>query len=72
MGCEFAIDDFGTGFSSFSHIKHLPYGLIKIDGEFVRGVSESSQDRAVVEAIVHLARPDPSVRGRDVAPPCET
>ena len=56
MGCEFAIDDFGTGFSSFTHIKHLPYGLIKIDGEFVRGVSESSQDRAVVEAIVHLAR----------------
>ncbi len=56
LGCGFALDDFGTGFGSFTHIKHLPYDTIKIDGDFVRGVTGSRQDRAVVEAMVHVAQ----------------
>jgi EAL domain-containing protein (putative c-di-GMP-specific phosphodiesterase class I) len=56
LGCEFALDDFGTGFGSFTHVKHLPYGIIKIDGDFIAGLKGSTRDRAVVEALVHLAR----------------
>ncbi|MEI2702030.1 MAG: EAL domain-containing protein [Baekduia sp.] len=56
LGCAFALDDFGTGFGSFTHVKHLPYGIIKIDGDFIGGLATSTRDRAVVEALVHLAR----------------
>lgn len=55
LGCGFALDDFGTGFASFSQLKHLPYGFLKIDGDFVRNATASAQDRAVIEALVHVA-----------------
>jgi EAL domain-containing protein (putative c-di-GMP-specific phosphodiesterase class I) len=56
LGCEFALDDFGTGFASFTYLKQLPVHYLKIDIEFVRNVTRSTQDRSVVKAIVALAR----------------
>jgi diguanylate cyclase (GGDEF)-like protein/PAS domain S-box-containing protein len=56
LGCLLALDDFGTGFASFSYLKHLQFDLLKIDGEFVRGLRENRTDRLVVEAMVAIAR----------------
>ena len=56
LGCGFALDDFGTGFGSFIHLKQLPYGYIKIDGEFVRAMTHNNNDRLLVEALVILAQ----------------
>jgi diguanylate cyclase (GGDEF)-like protein/PAS domain S-box-containing protein len=56
LGCRFALDDFGAGFGSFHYVKHLPVDYVKIDGDFVRNVVESSTDQSVVKAIVQLAR----------------
>ena len=54
-GCRFALDDFGSGFSSFHHLRHLPVDFVKIDGQFVRGMVQNPDDRAIVMSINDIA-----------------
>jgi EAL domain-containing protein (putative c-di-GMP-specific phosphodiesterase class I) len=56
LGCRFALDDFGAGFGSFHYVKYLPIDYVKIDGDFVRNLADSTMDQSVVKAIVQLAR----------------
>ena len=56
MGCQFALDDFGTGMSSFEYFRELPVDKVKIDGAFIRGLDPSSQNYAIVKAIVSIAQ----------------
>ncbi|MCW2985318.1 MAG: hypothetical protein JWR63_2888 [Conexibacter sp.] len=56
LGCLLALDDFGAGFASFAYLKHLRFDVLKIDGEFVRGLRDNPTDRLVVEAVVAIAR----------------
>ena len=55
IGVTFSMDDFGTGFSSLSYLKRLPFDQIKIDKTFVRDVSQSMNDAAIVETIIAMA-----------------
>jgi len=56
LGCAVALDDFGVGFGSFSHLKHLPFRYLKIDGDFIRGLPASPRDQLLVRALVEMAR----------------
>ena len=55
FGCEVAIDDYGTGFGPFSYLKHMPFDLIKIDGDFVRDLPRNDADQLTVRALVQIA-----------------
>ena len=56
FGCEVAIDDYGVGFGPFYYLKHLPFDLIKIDGDFIRDLPRNDADQLTVKAIVDIAR----------------
>jgi EAL domain-containing protein (putative c-di-GMP-specific phosphodiesterase class I) len=56
LGCAIALDDFGAGFGSFQYLKQLPFRHLKIDGDFIRGLPDSTHDQLVVEALVGVVR----------------
>ncbi len=55
IGCRFALDDFGAGFGSFYYLKHLPFDVLKIDGEFVKNATANETDRLVISAVSGIA-----------------
>jgi diguanylate cyclase (GGDEF)-like protein/PAS domain S-box-containing protein len=56
LGVRVALDDFGLGYSSLTHLKALPVDVVKVDRSFVADLVRSTEDRAVVEAVLTLAR----------------
>jgi EAL domain-containing protein (putative c-di-GMP-specific phosphodiesterase class I) len=50
-----AIDDFGIGSSELKMLCDHSVDYVKIDGHFVRGISENRRKRLVVTAIANLA-----------------
>jgi diguanylate cyclase (GGDEF)-like protein len=55
LGCRVAIDDFGAGYTSFKNLKHLAVDMVKIDGAFVKNLSETASDRVFIKTMVELA-----------------
>jgi diguanylate cyclase (GGDEF)-like protein len=55
-GCKFSLDDFGAGLSSFSYLKNFKVDTLKIDGGFIRDITENRISESMVAAITQVAK----------------
>ena len=55
-GIRLVLDDFGTANSSFSYLLSFPFAQIKIDKSFVWALSTDASAKAIVEAMLGIAR----------------
>ncbi len=56
LGANVTIDDFGTGYSSLGYIRHYNVNALKIDRSFLSGITDASQDLAIVRAVITMCR----------------
>ncbi|SMO54565.1 EAL domain-containing protein [Ruegeria faecimaris] len=55
-GVAFALDDFGASNFYFRHFREFLFDAAKIDGQFIRGISENPDNQALVRALIAVAR----------------
>lgn len=55
-GVQLSLDDFGTGYSSLHYLREYPIDKIKIDQSFIKNSMFDSNDMAIVQTIISMAR----------------
>ncbi|WP_417261260.1 EAL domain-containing protein [Celeribacter sp.] len=56
MGISFALDDFGAGYTAFRYLKEFYFDIVKIDGEFIRGIASNPDNQVLTQALVSVAK----------------
>ena len=56
LGVSIALDDFGTGYSALSYLRKFPLDKIKIDRSFVTDIATRSDQVAIIQAVLSIAR----------------
>lgn len=55
-GICFAMDDFGAGFTAIRYFKDFYFDVLKLDGQFVRNLSQDPDNQCVIRALVSIAQ----------------
>lgn len=55
-GCLISLDDFGAGLSSFAYLKNFNVDTLKIDGGFIRDITDNRISESMVAAITQVAK----------------
>lgn len=50
-GVNVALDDFGVGFSSFTYLKMLPLTYVKLDGSYIKNITQNADDQVFVKSL---------------------
>lgn len=55
-GITFALDDFGAGYTSFRYLRDFYFDILKIDGQFIRGIHGNPDNQVLTEALLSVGR----------------
>jgi len=55
-GISFALDNFGSGSTSFRSLQEFYFDLVKIDGQFIRGIAENPDNQVLTAALLAVSR----------------
>lgn len=56
QGICFAMDDFGAGYTAIRYFKDFYFDILKVDGQFIRGIAQNPDNRALTNALISIAR----------------
>ncbi len=56
QGICFAMDDFGAGYTALRYFKEFCFDIIKIDGQFIQGIAQDSDNQAMTSAMISIAQ----------------
>lgn len=54
-GVCFALDNYGSGNTAIRYFKDFYFDILKIDGQFVRGIAKNPDNRAITAALLSVA-----------------
>lgn len=55
-GISFALDDFGAGFTAFRYLRDFFFDILKIDSQFIKGISGDLDNQVLTKALISIGR----------------
>lgn len=55
-GICFALDDFGSGYTALRYFKDFYFDILKIDGQFIRGISSDADNLVLAQAMISIGK----------------
>lgn len=55
-GISFALDDFGAGYTAFRFFRDFQFDIVKIDGQFIRGIHANPDNQVLTNALIAIAQ----------------
>jgi len=55
-GIAFSLDDFGAGTTALRYLREFYFDILKIDGQFIRGIADNVDNQVLAAAMIAIAR----------------
>lgn len=55
-GLSFALDDFGSGYTSFRYLRDFDFDVLKISGDYIRGIAGNPDNQVLAQALIDIGR----------------
>lgn len=56
LGISFALDDFGAGYTALRYLREFQFDILKIDGQFIRGIATDADNQVLTRAILAISQ----------------